>query len=546
MRLRILVTALLIVMVGFTSAQKGDKKTGKLGYKYKMQDARHKFLSEGNVRAALNTYKELLTQYTNDATLNYRVGECHLKMKNYSIAVDYFQNARRMNPEVDSELNLYLGEAYHSNNQLEKALEAYQLYANNASKKDKKYFEIAKRIANVNYAIKMIKSPVNVEIKNLGKEINSKGGDYNPSISADGRKMVFTSRRSDTKGGGVDKAGDFKYFEDIYISDWDTTDNYWKRARSIEGKLNTEGHDASLSISPDGKKIFIYRNDGKKVIGDIFVSKLRASSGTWGTPKPLDKPINSSYFESSASLSADGNKLYFVSEKEGNKYGAQGRGDIYVAEKISKRVWGEPKNLGPIINTPGDEISVFIHPDGKTLFFSSNGHLTIGGLDVYMSKMQEDGSWSKPENLGYPINTILDDAHFNLSLDGKSAYYSAIKQDGLGDRDIYQIDFTNYPILTKGVAVNLSILKGKITNGKNNIVSNIEFKDAKGEVVGTTISDEEGNYFTTLIGGKKYVMHVSAEGYTSLRKEFMLQTGKSGKTHIQEESLSLEKAVVAE
>ena len=398
-----------------------------------------------------------------------------------------------------------------------------------------------KRIAQVDYAKKMMAAPVKVRIENLGDKINSRGGDYAPSISADGRTMIFTSRRSDTKGGGVDKAGDFKYFEDIYISEWDTVDNVWQKARPIEGKLNTDGHDASLSISPDGKQIFIYRNDGKLYIGDIFVSKKR-SSGGWGTPRALEKPINSTYFESSACLSADGNTLFFVSEKEGKKYGAQGRGDIYMAKKISKRVWGEPKNLGPIINTPLDEISVFIHPDGKTLFFSSKGHMSIGGLDIFMSKMQPDSTWGKPENLGYPINTVGDDVHFVLSTDGKSAHYSSIRKEGLGERDIYKIDLTDYPILSDGITTSLSILKGKILNGDDEVAAEITFKDATGKDVAKTVSDDNGDYFITLDGGKKYKAVISAEGYKTNTIEIDLPLAK-GKTHIEEKSLSLEKAV---
>jgi len=539
----LLILAFNFLSVAVIAQKEKDKKTGKIGYKFKMQDARHKFLTDGNVRASLNIYRELLKEYTNDAMVNYRIGECYYSLKSYELSVEYFQNAKRINNEVDDELYFNLGQAYHMNNQLDKSLEAYNTFNSTASNKDKKYYQIAKRLAQIDYAKKMVATPVKVNIENLGKNINSRGGDYAPSISADGRTMIFTSRRADTKGGEVDKGGDFKYFEDIYISDWDTTDNAWTRARPIEGKLNTEGHDASLSISPDGKQIFIYRNDGEVYIGDIFVSKKRATSGTWGNPKPLEKPINTSYFESSACLSADGNKLYFVSEKEGKKYGAQGRGDIYVAEKISRTVWGEPKNLGPVINTPGDEISVFIHPDGKTLFFSSKGHLSIGGLDIFMSKMQEDGTWGKPENLGYPINTIGDDVHFVLSTDGKTAHYSSVKEDGLGERDIYKIDLTEYPILSDGVAINLSILKGKVSSGEDKVIADIEFKNADGSVAGKTSCDENGSYFITLAGGNKYTATLTAEGYVTKTLDINLPLGK-GETFIQEEAFNLEKALV--
>ncbi len=526
-------------------AQDDDKKTGKLAYKYKMQDARHKFLTDGNVRESLNIYRELLKDYTNDAMVNYRIAECHYKLKNFDLAVEYFQNARKLNDKVDDDLYFNLAQAYHRNNQLDESLEAYNKYNSIAKKRDRKFHQITNRISQIDFAKKMIANPVNVKIENLGKSINSRGGDYAPSISADGRTMIFTSRRSDTKGGEVDKAGDYKYFEDIYISEWDTVDNTWGRARPIEGKLNTEGHDASLSIAPDANSIYIYRNDGEVYIGDIFVSKKTLSSGSWGTPKALEKPINTSYFESSACLSADGNKLYFVSEREGKKYGAQGKGDIYVSERISKTMWGEPKNLGPVINTPDDEISVFIHPDGKTLFFSSKGHLSIGGLDIFMSKLQDDGTWSKPENLGYPINTIDDDVHFILSTDGKTAYYSSVKEGGLGERDIYKIDLTNYPILADGVATNLSILKGVIKSGDDKVEANIEFKDESGKVVGKTVSNESGSYFITLGGDKKYTATVTANGYDSQTIKIDLPMGK-GETFIKEENIELIKIITPE
>ena len=536
-------TLLLIIAVNFivlAAFSQEDKKASKLTYKKKMMDARHEFLTENNVRAALNIYRELLQEFTNDAKVNYRIGECHYRLKNFELAVEYFQNAKKMDEEVDDELYFNLGQAYHRNGQLDKSLEAYNKYNSIASKKDRKYHNIPTRISQIDYAKKMMASPVKVEIENLGKNINSRGGDYAPSISADGKTMIFTSRRSDTKGGGVDKAGDFKYFEDIYISEWDSADNTWGKARPIEGKLNTEGHDASLSISPDGNQIFIYRNDGEVYIGDIFISKKRKTSGTWGTPKAMEKPINSSYFESSACLSADGNRMYFVSERIGKKNGAQGRGDIYVSERISRSVWGEPKNLGPVINTPGDEISVFIHPDGKTLFFSSNGHLSIGGYDIFMTRMNADSTWTKPENLGYPINTIDDDVHFVLATDGKSAHYSAVKKDGLGERDIYKIDLSNYPILSEGVSTNLSILKGTIKSGDDNVVANITFKDGSGKEVAKTVCNEDGDFFITLTGGEKYTISVSANGYDSKDIAVDLPAGK-GATASHSEAIELVK-----
>jgi len=543
MKRNVLLLVILSVLINFTAFSQdkdGGKKTGAVGYKMKMHEARHQFLTERNVRVALNKYRELLKEFTNDAMVNFRIGECYYALKKYDLSVEYYQNARRIDEAIVPELHFNLGMAYHRTGQLEKALISFEKFKSVAKKKHLKLYEVDKMIAQVKYALQLKETPVKVEIVNIGKNINSRGGDYAPSISADGKTMIFTSRRADTKGGEVDKGGDFKYFEDIYISEWDSTDNKWAKSRPIPGKLNTEGHDASLSISPDGQKIYIYRNDGIAYIGDIFVSKKRKSSGTWGTPKPLDKPINSTYFESSACLSADGNKMYFTSERIAKKNKDAVGADIYVSERISKNMWGEPKNLGPVINTLYDEASVFIHPDGKTLFFSSKGHLSMGGHDIFMSKLQEDGSWSKPENLGYPINSEGDDVHFTLSVDGNVAYYSAVKEEGMGERDIYKIDMSKYPVLSEGVSTSLSILKGIVTSGEEKVAAKIIFKNAKGEEVAKTSSNEDGDYFITLSGGEKYTLIISAEGYKSLTKEVDLPLGK-GKTLIKELPVVLEK-----
>ncbi|MDT8411586.1 MAG: carboxypeptidase regulatory-like domain-containing protein [Vicingaceae bacterium] len=520
-----LIITVLLISTSVTFAQ-NDKKKSKITYKLKMAEANHALVGDRNYRAALNIYRELMTSFTNDAMINYRIGECYLAMNDAELAVEYFLNAKNLDEKIAHELYFKLGEAYHKNDQLDDALGAFNHFKANAKKKYLKHNDVNKMITQVNYAIKMKQHPVDVNIEILSKNINSRGGDYAPSITADGKTMIFTSRRSDTKGGGVDKAGDYKYFEDIYIAQWDSVNNEWGKAYPIEGNINTDGHDACLSISPSGEEIFIYRNDGNLYIGDIFVSKKR-NSGKWSMPKPLEKPINTSYFESSAQLTADGNYLFFVSERTGKKNNPVGKGDIYVSQKKSNTVWLEPKNLGSTVNTPEDEISVFIHPDGRTLFFSSKGHLSMGGYDIFMTRLQDDSTWTTPQNLGYPINTVNDDLHFVLSTDGKTAYYSNQRKDGMGDRDIYRIDMSKYPVLTEGVAINLSILKGEIKNPEQEfVVAKIDFKDETGKVVASTTSTDEGHYFITLVGNKKYTLEITAEGYQTLTKTVELGIGK--------------------
>ena len=280
--------------------------------------------------------------------------------------------------------------------------------------------------------------PVNVKIKNLGHDINSEYDDGEPQITADGKTIYFTSRRPDTKGGGIDP-NTGQYYDDIYSSAWNDEANKWNPAVNVD-ELNTAGHDAVLGISPDGNTIFVYRNVPKVTgSGDIYFSTKKAD-GKWQPPKPMPKPINSSFFEGSCSLTPDGNYLYFVSERNGG----YGNGDIWRSKRIGKGQWGKPVNLGPTVNTIGDEMSVFMYPDGKTLFFSSNGHNTMGGYDIFMTQMKADSSWTEPINLGYPINTTKDEKTFTMTADGKKAYITSNKDNGLGGYDIYEVDMSNY------------------------------------------------------------------------------------------------------
>jgi Tol biopolymer transport system component len=225
----------------------------------------------------------------------------------------------------------------------------------------------------------MMQYAVPVTINNLGKEVNSRYEEYAPSVTADGQYLYFTSRRNNTTGEQVDRKGDFKFYEDVYYS-IKGSDGRWSEAEKVEGQVNTETHDGILSVLPSGNAIYVYKNDGKKA-GDIWLSIRDNATGKFGAPVELNSPINTAYFEGSTSVTADGKWMYFVSEREKGL----GRGDIYMSEN-NNGVWSTPKNLGAIINTEGDEKFVFIHPDGKSLYFSSNGHLSLGGYDIFKSE----------------------------------------------------------------------------------------------------------------------------------------------------------------
>jgi hypothetical protein len=293
----------------------------------------------------------------------------------------------------------------------------------------------------------MMKKPVEVTIENMGNLINSRYDEYTPSISADGNTIVFTARRNDTKGGRMDEAGDYKYFEDIYYSERDEATGEWSQSTAVEGDLNTEMYDAVLSIFPSGNGMFVYKNTVSST-GDIYFSEYRPGTKEWSAAQKMPRPINTSYFEGSISMTADGNTVYFVSERpEG-----EGQGDIYVSSKKGEN-WSSPKNLGVVVNTDLDEKFVFIHPNGKTLFFASNGHQTLGSYDIFKTEYV-NGEWSVPINLGYPINTVNEESTFSLTKDNKTLMIAAEYDDSFGERDIYKIDVSKYELLSGDYAKN--------------------------------------------------------------------------------------------
>lgn len=541
--------------------------------KVKLQKARHLFLTY-DFRGAVAAYEELYNEDKNNPLVNYRLGECWYMLRDYEAAYTLMKKAMDKASDVTEDAPYMYAQVLHRNGLLDEAL-AYANDYRAFLLKQKKYegrdnekafnkayrskYILAKEpadrtesdikilkslglentsgmsqiiqnvtntkyvdgiyeydaleevnmlIANLNFAKQKIAQPEKVDIKNMGVDINTAFDDYGPSVTGDQKTLIFTSRRPDTRGGEI--ANDGKYYEDIYISKWDSAKAKWNLAENIPGRLNSEIHDASLSISPDGDYIYVYKNFGDKGSGEIFESKL-SSSGKWGSPKALPEQINTTYWESSASLTSDGETMYFVSERKKG----YGMGDIWMAKKISRSEWGEATNLGYALNTPGDEKMVYIHPEGNILYFASNGHKAIGGYDIYMSEFK-NGSWQEPVNLGYPINTIDDDVNFVLSRDSKTAYYSGIKTGGLGGKDIYTIDVTEHPLIKK-VREMYVTLTGTITDAETGEsmkgTTKLIFTTEDGAFVKELKIDIGQPYSTKIERNTKYKITIKASGY---------------------------------
>jgi outer membrane protein OmpA-like peptidoglycan-associated protein len=496
-------------------------------------------LGKGRYIDALGYFLEANKINANNADLNYKIGICYLFTTDIELGLEHLNKAKRLNPQVNHELSYYLGRAYHLNHQFDTAIVYYNEFKLNLYKRELKIraFEIDKLINECENGKELVKKSEKLLIDNLGPNINTIYPEYAPIIIANEEVMFFTSRRPTTTGGKRDPI-DKIYYEDIYMATKDN-DNNWQQMPVTE--LNTNKHDAVVGYFKGKELSYLYTYKNKHG-GDIYISLIK--NNKIDIPKPLPFPINTKYHESSASLSPDSSTLYFISDRPG---GVGGR-DIWVAYKDSKGRWKEVRNIREL-NTPYDEEAVFIHPDGRTLYFSSKGHNTMGGYDIFKSTYK-DGYWSKPENLGVPINTADDDLYFVLASSGQRAYFSSSRKGTLGDQDIFMITFIiDKPMnpssednliahKTKPVqeiiiettieieTPSLTLLKGRILDEetKKPLEAQIILTDNEKneELAVFTSNAETGKYLVSLPSGKNYGIAVKKDGYLFHSENFII------------------------
>lgn len=548
----ILLTSLLISNVSFSQVNVPvDKKafmtSEKSGYKDAMNsiymgDEYFASFSMGGYTKALEEYLAANRYNSENAELNYKIGVCYLYTGEKRKAITYLEKAYKLNKDVSFDIKYVLGRAYQVNNRYSEAIDNYNDFKRSdyetylkKLKLDRASFDANARIKECENAVKLSENPIRVFIDNLGPNINSKYSDYGPVISTDESMMIFTSRREGSTGGELDF--DNQYFEDLYIS-YNEGKNKWAPAMNMK-KLNTNEHDASVGLSPDGSILYTFKGTPD---GNLFESKLKGED--WSKPKELNKNINTKYHETSISISSDGKLLYFVSERPKDEYGTASKGgkDIFVSERTAKGDWGPARNLGSPINTEYDEEGVFIHPDNRTMYFSSKREGSIGGYDIFYSELGDDGEWGEPINIGIPVNTPEDDVFFIVAGSGRYGYMSSAREGGYGMQDIWRITFlgperpmlagtednliasSNASIQTVAQQetvevkkVRLTIMKGTITNADTDepVEASLEIVDLeKDETFATLESNAStGKYLISLPSGKNYGITAKADGY---------------------------------
>lgn len=338
-------------------------------------------------------------------------------------AIGYYPLSTSLDEESGNVWFFY-GQALHTNHRFDEAILVYNDLKNRINAKHTQQLEaINRELAYCNTAQRLSQHPVEFKITNLGKALNTTYDEHSPVVTLHEDQIIFTSNRSTSKSEET--------IENLYVSHW--REGKWLPARKLGGSIAKYYNNASVSINNDGTQLILYAFDGKS--GNLYYSINH--KGSWGAPVAFPSPINSNHNETHGSLTPDGQTIYFTSDRPGG-YGGK---DIYYAQILPSGEWSPAQNMGPFINTNLDEESPFIMPDGKSIYFASEGHENMGGFDIFTSSIDSAGQWTDAKNIGFPINTPGDDLFYCPTADGLRVYYASTREGTMGNTDLFMIEY---------------------------------------------------------------------------------------------------------
>lgn len=457
----------------------------------------------GNYNESIKTLQDAIKIEPRYAEAFLSIAGLYFEQKNYPEAIVYYEKSKAIDSAWFKDYNLPYSINLAAMGQFEKALKAVDEFLSipnlnehslKAGNYRRKTYQFATDYANHHPIGNYLFEP-----KNMGDSINSKQLEYFPSMTVDGKEFVFTRR--------------INLNEELYESKFEN--GHWTQAQPMPGNINSSQGEAAANISQDGQWLIFTGCNFPYGFGscDMYISYLTPEG--WSKPENMGNRINTEAWESGPSLSPDKRDLYFAS----TRLGGYGGSDIYVSHLLPNGRWGDPENLGPEVNTIGDESTPFIHADNQTLYFTSAGHLGYGGTDLFMVKKQSKG-WSRSINLGYPINTIENEGMLVVAADGKTAFFSSDRNDTRGGLDIYTFELRENVRPARTLWV-----KGKVFDKKTQkgLPTAVELTDlATLGVISRVQTDATGNYLITLPVGKDYAFNVKRKGYLFFSENFPL------------------------
>jgi len=492
--LALCLTIIALEVSGQKNIKSPDKKA------QKAYDLASQYISSNLYTKAISQLKEAVGLDKDFAAAWQQLGDLHRRMQKYKEAIPFYQRVLQIDPDFHQLTLFGLAECELSVADYSSARQHFSRYAALEDVTEKGRKQAEKFIADCDFALNAIKKPVPFNPVNLGPGINTAASEYLPVVTADEGTMIFT-RLSDNN-------------EDFYKSN--RPEGKWNAAAYLSQNINTAMfNEGAQCISPDGMYLFFTGCNRPDGLGRCDIFLCRREGKDWSKPFNLGPPVNGPGWESQPSISSDGRTLYFVSSRPGGLGGL----DIWQTTLLQGGGWTAPVNLGPEVNTPYDEESPFIHPDGNTLYFSSKGWPGMGRRDLFLSRRDEKGSWQKPLNLGYPINTSNDEGGLTISSDGRTAYFSSDIQGGYGNMDIYSFELS--PALRPEP---VTYVKGRIFDAKSRepLGAKIRITELKSNAPAYDDESEDGEFLSTMAAGKTYGLTVEKEGYLFYSDNFSL------------------------
>lgn len=474
-----------------------DKSTLDINEKRTYEQAKY-FVELNDYSAALPMFEELVELHPEEPHLKYLLAQCYLKENTEEKEAAPLLEELKLKFPKSGELFFWLGKSYQYKYDFNKAIENYEFFVKNFGN-DKNANDARLAITHCKNAIEVFKTPNSTNIVNLGDVVNTVYAEYAPVIVEEYKKLYYTFRGDsaaiNNKTAGVSADNKNEFFEDVYAINL-LDQNKWSLPKRMGAPFNADKkghHDASVSISNNRNYMFIYKNKNGKESGDLFL--LKRNETGWEYFKELTG-INTDNWEGSACMTSDEKFIYFSSDRAGSV----GEKDIFRASLQADGNYGAVVNIGKDINTPLSEDAPFISYDGKVFYFSSQGHNSIGGYDLFSCDIKEDGTFGPVKNLGYPINSISDDIYLTTTLDGKLGYMSSNRPGGFGQLDLYQFETGRMNKFTY-----LYTMAGKVEVKGKPKSCKIQVFDSRNELESTYhVSFRDGEYKITLIGGEVY------------------------------------------
>ncbi len=463
------------------------------------------YFEASNFIQALDLYLKVEKKFPHNPEIKRRIGTCYLNIHDDKAkALPYFRNLYNSG-KYDDEMLLEYGMACQYAYSFENAIIAYTMYREKVS--SKQWPLIDHYIETCENAKALVKKPVNVKFENLGKDVNTKYADYYPFVSKDEGALYFTSRREDCMGNSRSAFGYFS--SDIYVSR--VKNGQWQKAKNLSAPINTVDDEEIVGLTPDGKSMVIYV-DRKLIASDLMHAELLKNNKTFGQPMAYTEPINTEGLELEGCYTADKNTLYFVAVRKNG----MGEADIYSSHRLPSGDWGTPVNLGPNINTQYKEGFPVVSEDAQTLYFASQGHMSMGGFDIFRSKWNEEKKeWGKAENIGYPVNTPDDDMMFSLAGRGRDGYLSAWRKEGFGDLDIYKVTFLDVEQPLTAIVGNVKTTDSTLTALEASISL---FDEQNKEIETKNVNKKTGRYIFIVEPGK-YRVEISSQGHKPFKQD---------------------------